>query len=96
LGLPVELVEESETHKYSDGVFPDNWQPYQIFVDLLTQWRVGPSGITGLDYQALPVVLKIRGIKKREHGEIFDCIQIMERAALKKVVERDQSRCQSR
>ena len=96
MGIPKELAEESETFKHSDGVYPDNWQSYQVFIDLLTQWRVGRSGITGLDYQALPVVLKIRGIKKRDRAEIFDCIQIMERAALKKVVERDQGRRQSR
>lgn len=50
---------------------------------MLTQWRVGPCGATGLDYAALPAVLNIRKVKDRE--DVFECLQVMERAALKTI-----------
>lgn len=83
LGLPVDVVAESETYRAIDGIYPDNIQSVAIFMDMLTQWRVGPGGATGLDYAALPVVMKLRKVPKSDTSEIFDNIQIMERAALK-------------
>lgn len=83
LGLPVDLIEESETYHVADGIFPDNVQVVSVFMDMLTQWRVGPGGATGLDYTALPIVLRIREIPRTERQDIFDGIQTMERAALK-------------
>lgn len=35
----------------------------QLFIAAGTQWRVGMSGATGLDYTALAVVAKAMGIK---------------------------------
>lgn len=59
-----------------------------IFTDMLTQWRVGANGATGLDYKSLPVVFSFRRIKAADRAEIFDGLQIMERAALKEMAER--------
>ena len=81
MGLPAELVAQAEG--FADClVYPDNWPVVMIFRDMATQWRVGPGGIVGLDYAALPVVTKIRGIKQREMGDMLDSIQIMESAAI--------------
>jgi hypothetical protein len=49
---------------------------------MITQWRAGPGGMIGLDYCALPTVFKIRGIKKKFRQDVFDGLQIMERAVL--------------
>ena len=88
-GVPLDLVEEAEGFKTEfNGIYPDNMAPVAIFVDLTTQWRVGMNGITGLDYGALPAVLSIRQIKRDDRAEIFECLQVMERATLKKVRER--------
>jgi hypothetical protein len=88
LGLPADLVQESETYQACDGIYPDNLQTVGVFMDMLTQWRVGPAGATGLDYTALPVVMGFRGVRKAERSEIFEGVQIMERAALKGLRER--------
>jgi hypothetical protein len=83
LGLPADLVEESETYQACDGIYPDNLPTVSVFLDMLTQWRVGAGGATGLDYTALPVVMRIREVRRENRQEIFDGIQVMERAALK-------------
>ena len=90
LGLPVELVMESERFNRSDeGVYPDNVQAVSIFCDMMTQWRVGMSGATGLDYKALPVVLSIRRVKLPEREDVFDCLRVMEQAALEERRQKD-------
>lgn len=85
MGLPADLIEEAENFQLArDGVFPDNLQIALIFRDMLTQWRVsGSGGVIGLDYAALPVVLKIREVKKKDRQEVFDGIQVMEHSALR-------------
>ena len=93
LGLPVDLVAESDTFRDTDqGIYPDCMPTVSVFCDMLTQWRVGPTGITGLDYQALPVVFRIRQVKKRDRAGIFNGLQIMERAALRAAIERQRSK----
>ena len=82
LGLPAELVQESDTYRVSDGIFPDNVKIVSVFMDMMTQWRFGPAGATGLDYAALPIVLRLREVPRADRQEIFDGIQTMERAAL--------------
>ncbi|MCW8158971.1 hypothetical protein D7243_22655 [Stutzerimonas stutzeri] len=63
-------------------IWPDNWDAFEVFAAMQTQWRTGMSGATGLDYNALEPVMRLRGIKKRDRGELFDCIRVMEIAAL--------------
>ena len=83
LGLPVELVGEAEDFKGADeGIYPDNWPIATVFSDMMTQWRVGVAGATGLDYSALPIVLSIRRIKAADREEVFSGLQVMEQAAL--------------
>lgn len=40
------------------------------------------NGPTGLDYSALPVVLKLEAVPKKNQQDVFDCIRAMEGAAL--------------
>lgn len=56
-----------------------------LFGDMLTQWRVGFSGVIGLDYNSLPVVMRIRGIDLDGGSELFTALQIMERAAIERL-----------
>jgi hypothetical protein len=49
---------------------------------MATQWRAGMSGATGLDYNALPVVLRLMSVPKKEHPSLFEDIRTMEDAAL--------------
>ena len=47
-----------------------------------TQWRVGMAGATGLDYAALPVVMRLVGVPAADRADVFDAIRTMEDAAL--------------
>ena len=84
LGLPADLLQEAEG--FDDvGVYPDNMQIVSTFNDMLTQWRTGASGVTGLDYNALPVVMRFRRVKVADREEVFDGVRIMESAALAEI-----------
>lgn len=63
-------------------VWPEHWVALELFTQLLTQWRTGFNGATGLDYAVLPVVFDLNGIEKDQQRARFDEIRIMERAAL--------------
>lgn len=63
-------------------VWPDNWGASLLFVDLMTQWRMGMAGAIGLDYTAIPVVMDLRDVPAEERNSLFDDIRVMESAAL--------------
>lgn len=63
-------------------VWPDNATSVNTFVACITQWRAGPSGIIGLDYNALPVVLRLTAVKRADWPIVFDDIRTMEAAVL--------------
>jgi hypothetical protein len=85
-GLPEDLTEECKQE--DEGVYPDNWQSVNLFLDMMTQWRVGMGGVIGLDYNALPVIWNARRIKTAERGDLLDDLKMMERAALAHLQER--------
>lgn len=80
------LAEDVQDDSVID-VWPENWLPMQVFLSMRTQWRVGMGGPTGLDYGALPSVLDIQGVKRKERQEVFLAVQTMEQAALKVFAE---------
>ena len=85
----MELMEEAEGVVRNEViVFPDNVQIVAVFDAMMTQWRESMSGVRGLIYEALPVVLRMKGVKGEDEEEVFDGIQIMERAALAKIREK--------
>lgn len=52
-----------------------------------TQWRVGVTGPTGLDYGVLPTVLRLMGVQRSQWPWIWDALRVMERAALEAMHE---------
>lgn len=65
-----------------------NAQSFSVFEAMGTQWRMGMAGATGLDYQALPVVLEMAGLKKRKDRlAIFADLRVMEREALRTMAD---------
>lgn len=52
-----------------------------------TQWRTGMNGITGLDYNVLPWLMKLEGIE--DEATALNDIRLMERAALEIINGRD-------
>jgi hypothetical protein len=69
------------------GVWPDNAPTIAVFIAMSTQWRVGMAGATGLDYNALPVVMRMHGIPAADRSVVFEGIREMEDAALGKMYE---------
>lgn len=66
-------------------VWPDNLHTVNSFISLSTQWRVGMNGPTGLDYGAVPVVMRMAGIPRADWPEVFDGLRVMEDAALEAI-----------
>lgn len=66
-------------------VWPDNHAAFILFNNLSTQWRVGFSGPTGLDYSAVYPLLDRAAKDPQEWDEMFSDIQVMEGAALKQM-----------
>lgn len=51
-------------------------------MSLLSQWRVGMSGPTGLDYSAIPTVLRLTCVPRAAWPDVFEDLRVMEDAAL--------------
>lgn len=69
------------------GVWPENWQVFDIFLSMQTQWRIGANGPIGLDYAALESLFRMNGIKRKQQRDHLEAMQIMERAALKAMAD---------
>lgn len=76
------LVEEDLAGEDAE-VWPENLSAYGLFCALSTQWRIGMAGPTGLDYGAIPAVLRLQRVPRAEWSSLFEDIQVMERQALK-------------
>lgn len=66
-------------------LWEENVPTVQLFDDMSTQWHMGPGGRAGLRYEALPFLMRLRGIAPAERSEIFNGLQVMERAALEAI-----------
>lgn len=66
----------------SISLWADNWLSFSVFTGMSTQWRVSVGGVTGLDYNALPTVMRLKGVKKKQIVQVFNDIQVMEAEAL--------------
>ena len=60
-------------------VLQDNWQYLEMFLRCQTQWRVGMSGIIGLDYTSVIEMIKLYN---KDSIAMLENIQIIEAAAL--------------
>ena len=78
-------------------VWPENWTAVRVFSMLSTQWRHGFAGPTGLDYNAIDVVVEKSGLSEdvRDDDHFFDSIRVLEGAALEKMAE-DRERAQKK
>ena len=64
-------------------VWDINWESFTVFNSMASQWRIGGMGdATGLDYNTIPVVAKMLGIKSKKVKDIFSDIRVMENEAL--------------
>ena len=59
-----------------------NWDTFNLFYSMTTQWRVGMGGAVGLDYSVIPTVGKLLGFKTKKINEMFPDLRVMENEAL--------------
>lgn len=64
-------------------MWPENVPAVNTFIAIATQWRMGPSGPIGLDYNSLNFVLKLSGFPESAWPEAFEGLRVMESEALK-------------
>lgn len=78
LGLTPDDLEESLVE-----VWPENWAAVEVFEALSTQWRTGPmGGVIGLDYAAIPAVLRLMDVPRDQWRVLFTDLREMESEAL--------------
>jgi hypothetical protein len=70
-------------------VWEENWETVEMFLRLQTQWRVGMSGRTGLDYVAAKWLFSLYQIEKPAQKMLLEDLQIMESAVLEAQAARE-------
>lgn len=78
---------DDDEHRDGFEVYAENWQALMIFLDCETQWNHSPAGVTGLNYPALESVLRLQGIPKKKHPQLFQKVQLIERGAIQAMSE---------
>jgi collagenase-like PrtC family protease len=81
------LTLEDFVDDYTAEVWPDTEVSINVFVAMSTQWRVGFSGRTGLDYGVLPQVMRMCGVERSDWPMVFEDIRVLELAALEQMSE---------
>lgn len=86
---PEQLAEAQDYYEALDrdfGVWAENDTALEAFCALGTQWRMlaHMSGVvwTGIEYAAIPPVLRLMAVPRAAWRDTFGALQIMERAAL--------------
>ena len=72
-----------EAVKHNFEVWEENWEAVMMFLKMQTQWNVSMRGLVGLNYQALETLIRLYHVK--EPVELFEKVQVIERAALVKM-----------
>lgn len=89
MGMPAdEIKKRIEAEPELFAVWPENWIALDVFIKLGTQWRIGMSGPTGLDYSVIPAVMRLAGVPPAQRNEVFEVVRQMESEALTHFAER--------
>lgn len=60
------------------ALWPENMPALQVFLRLRTQWVVGLSGATGLNYAAAPLALRLAEIPRVQWAAVMTDVQVIE------------------
>jgi hypothetical protein len=69
-------------------VWPEHEKAVRVFFSMQTQWIIGFSGATGLNYASLPAVYVGLGIADDEIPEIFSQFQVIEKTYLAQIKQK--------
>ena len=79
------LSEEDYAAENIVEVWPDNWDAVILFHRLGSQWRAGPGGVFGLDYNVLYRMMDRMILTPERYDELEEEIQILEAAAVEEM-----------
>jgi hypothetical protein len=82
--MGIELPEPEVPEHYE--VEPEAWPALQLFLTVQTQWRTGPSGLIGLDYNAVRWVMELQHTS--DPAALLDDLQVIEARVVEIVNER--------
>ncbi len=77
------LKPETPLEKRTCEIWPETVKPLAVFRRALTQWCVGPGGVIGLRYEALPFVLQLEDVPAHDWPDVMAGVQVMEQEALR-------------
>jgi hypothetical protein len=66
-------------------VWEENWEALQLYIRNQSQWRAGPRGIIGLDYNVIYTDMTLREIPMHTQNELMDNLRIIEGQARKEL-----------
>ena len=70
-------------------LWAENWPVIQLFTRYSTQWRVGSSGVVGLDYNVIFHELDRKGLEGEAYDDMMASMRIVEEAAVRMLNTRD-------
>lgn len=80
INIPAECRPEAPS---DDGaIWEENYWAVALFEAMLTQWRTGPNGVVGLDYNVRAVQAEQIGLPEAERRQAYDGLRDMEYEAL--------------
>lgn len=59
-------------------VWPENWDAMRLAMRMLSQVNAGMTGIVGLRYESLPVVMDLLEVPVGERLDTFDAMRVIE------------------
>lgn len=68
-------------------MWEENWQSFEIFLKMQTQWNVTMGGYVGLKYEVLQWVSQLYDVEDKRR--LLEDIQVMEAAALSELNKKD-------
>jgi len=85
-----EFLGISSAEEYEQGieVWEDNWPIFIVFTKMSTQWRCGPGGPVGLDYNVAKWLFELHDIQ--DQRQALSDLRMMEAAALKEIASQNE------
>lgn len=69
-------------------MWPENWMPMEVAVRMMSQLNVGMSGVVGMRYEALPVVLDAMQVPAADRLDVLDSLREIEAEAVRRLRDR--------
>lgn len=79
------LTPEDYADEWTVEVWPENVEAINLFCKISSQWRVGPGGPYGLDYNVLYQKMDRMGLTPERYEELEDEIRTLEDGALEEM-----------